>query len=274
MNYEKLREMKEFLKNGHCGNLQWIAANDQKKALAWYPGNSPLTQEKLLYVRANASVYGFTGRMYDENTVIQGSGYDLVALMIDIDDFTDYNRILSLTKEYSILYSTGGHGLRLVKRIYPVHTECKIMGTMQEKTVEILRKNDIPVCVYDENVQYLVGGKIDWIYRTDTVYTEDIPYGCSTIRKKDIITPIDVSCMSPSMQECLELIGIPVQAGINSIWIKEVYERLHGTKYEFKTSSPMKSTRYEINGMLIVSQTCIKIKAFCDRYATTLCSSL
>lgn len=276
MDYERLKEMNAFLKNGNEDkNLQWVAANEKKKALAWYPGNSPLTQDKLKYVRDNAELYGFTGRLYPKTSIIQGGGYWLAALMIDIDDFTDYKKILSLTDEYSILYSTSGKGLRLIKRILPLFTEIKIGGAMQDNIVERLRKNGVPVCVYNENVQYLVGGKIEWVHRTDTVYVESIPEECLHKRKnKEIVSPIDLNSMSKSMRECLSLIGLPVQSGINSVWIKEIYERLKGTKYEFSTSSPMRSTRYEVNGMLIVSQTCIKIKAFCDRYATTLCSTL
>lgn len=224
---------------------QQVIFKGPRGGMTWCPGNKSITRERMDEAAANATAIGLTGKQYRRHGAAQyKTPYTLHWMGIDIDDYTDYRRILDLGMPFSVRRSKSGDGLHLILRLNPVllfpagQTPGLTVTTALEPYRAKLEAAGVPVCQANHRVFFFWarGGRNEWLHK-DPGYTA-IKRIDSTIRAAGHpAVPHD----SPVVR-LLKAKGIEVPDERRSrvqIYVKDLYEALKGTDCEFKTCSPM-----------------------------------
>lgn len=264
---------------------QVIMFNDPEKCncrqILWYPGNCVYSNfpQRVMQV-------GYTGRYYKswfkpqhkQDFYISWAG-------IDIDDYTNYEKILDIVGHNvcSIRLSKSGTGLHLFFRFKkPVHckagTKGSIVKTSLQPYVDQLKEAGLGehVCKYDGNVFFVwtAGCAQTWLYQIK----ETIDF----VEKQEIVgrSALDFVGGSEVSQETYEIkvvakklfkkvshlilcevkgVTLPpyieyfVGCGVkHNTYIKHWYDALAHSQWAFETKSPMKTTEPHTNGFFII----------------------
>lgn len=248
---------------------QFCLASLDKKCLAWYPGkkaSKPISLDNKLI--------GLTGRVYQTYDIPHDRQPFLLSwLAIDLDDLTDkkgwLDFIIEATKgQASVRTSQSGKGVHIIFRCNPVlfpvgYKVAPFIKGNLEYFVSRLQEGDpefFSVCRYDGQMFYLHGGKNEWLYQSQEFITlrsikskpsfhinniEKEENGLPPLNNKGIKFLGILKERLPSFRLCPE----------QGVYIKELYQALKGSEFEFKTCSPMLSEQWHVNGNL-------KIKGF------------
>lgn len=253
---------------------QRIFAGPKKNVLAWLPGNKPFippTPEKVALI-------GYTGKSFPAAVETQEGSFALHWLGVDLDDIVELleasRLISSLLPHASIRVSTGGHGLHLITRIKPVTLSGNASGfvkAIQTPWVETLLKAGIAVCKFDSRVFFLSGGRNEWLYQTEEIYTTpaDLTPTISELPATGRGKTYRWVDLSPRVQNFLKAVAAPrrhlaTYPEYLDVYIKNLFQKLAGGIYAFKTKSKMASSTPHTNGYIRVSPCYACLKAFAD----------
>lgn len=263
---------------------QRVFALQTKKAIMWFPGKNETDIEKVKKALNTGHLTGYTGKIYSKMAGTMVDEHKVAFFGIDIDDYTDYEKIKKELPNYSIRYSNSKTGLHLIKRVVPIYVPANVSTT---EAVKVAMQDDIdklacmgvPVCCYGNNAFYFASH--GWLYQSDIVEAVEIDFTVCRRHKKcnnswikyevledDIKNLVDILIKN----DIIEMKNDEVQCEC-SIWIKELYEVLKGTQYEFQTSSPMKSTMWEINGMIKITPSIVNFYTHASKCWSTIWAS-
>jgi len=268
--------------------IHLILANEDKSVIGWFPGKRKKKFDwNDVSKKLAKKLVGFTGRSYrDYEIAMVNQTSTLHWVAIDIDDYAindeNINKIKELTEENcSIRCSTGGNGLHLIFRLdKPYSFEPGIKTTKNIKNtlypyVTKLEQAGVNVCCWQGGVFYLLGGKQEWLFKTDTTIELDL----NDTNNPVVVTEsseIKLGVETPSLiseglnsvgEEFFNLIGerVPIENTPIDIYVKKIYQKLKGTKFEFQTKSPMQTDSEHTNGFLFRSGNNIRLWTFADR---------
>jgi len=259
-----------------CDDIPQIGlANSQKKVFAWIPGNST---RKVIPNRAQ--LIGITGRTYKDVNVSQKEQKCLLHFVaLDIDSKDNENLLEKLLPivhacpECYVRTSNSGNGFHvffvLDKPIELSHSE--IQGT-QKQIIEPYREKISQIVKIDKSdnrMLFVIGGKQAWLYVSGEFIRPEFKIIPKIEKKTYKNGNINVILYSEKAKNLLEILlekKLIDRTGKNEIYVKEIYEALQGTHYEFKTKSPMSSAGWHTNGFIEVSHRAIKLYTNADNH--------
>jgi len=262
---------------------QRVFAANNKRALLWLPGKETVDTEKVKWAVSKGELTGYTGLVYERDAANKFDKYSISFIGIDIDDCIEYEKIKEKLPNYSIRYSKSKTGLHLIQRIepieVPVDTNMKdsIKATMRDD-IDTLTSIGVPVCCYGNNAFYFANH--GWIHRSDKIVKLQLKEGVKTKRsgcKPNYTMPL-CAFKDGDMKNLIEIFikneiissdGNFIESE-TSVWVKQVYQALKGTIYQFNTSSPMKSTTWEINGLIKITPDIVSLYTHASKQWTTI----
>ncbi len=279
-------ELLNFLTLQNSQDLpQTVLANKTtKRAIAWYPGRK---SKELIYHDSSKYLVGVTGKYFASKTLSteqQKASLHWIGIDIDLHDYTDelflrtYDKILKATCGLgNIRTSTRGHGFHIIFRLARVMQEvsrANIIATIKPYT-DALLNSGVEFCTFGVNM-YLLGGAQRWLYTTqariapvsNTVPSFPTSLSCSRSSSYHQLYTNELHVKGKECKELLALlanVGIRLKQGRNDMYVREVFEALKGTKFAFKTKSPMRASETKhINGCINVGHLFISIFTFAD----------
>lgn len=264
-----------------------LASKTTKRAIAWYPGRN---FKNLIYHDSNKYLVGFTGKYFASKTLSvagQSARLHWIGIDIDLHDYTDelflrtYDKILKATDGLgNIRTSTRGRGFHIIFRLARVMQEVlrdNVIATLKPYT-DSLNEYGVEICTFGVNM-YLLGGLQRWLYTTqariepvsNTVNIFPTTLTCSSKSLAYNLDRLSTDELHVKGKECKEFlallasVGISLKQGRNDVYVRDVFEALKGTKFAFKTKSPMRASEgRHINGCINVGHLFISIFTFAD----------
>lgn len=249
-----------------------IANRGTKSVLKWMPGDY-ITKCRF-DIDPSKYLIGFTGQYYKDYEIPKKQQTPIACwLGVDIDLpsrdkwMETYTKLLgSISNAGSIRSSTRGNGFHVIFRLSRPMTKinrANIVATLKPYT-DAITKAGVEICSKGQ-VFYLLGGLQQWLCvtpnRIDPVEdTQPVPY-------RDVTIPVDMSLNRDGQElaKLLATVGVPLNGNKTDIYIKDVYNALKDTPYEFETKSPMKSTDHHINGFISYDNLFLYIYAAADQ---------
>lgn len=272
---QKVRELLDFLTipgAQDCMPQIVIADKKTKVALKWMPGKKVTGCSFELH--PDKYLLGFTGkyyRTYQTSTREQTPTVHWLGVDIDLPSrdkwMETYKKLLGAVLDVgSIRSSTRGNGFHVIFRLSRPMVKvnrANILATLRTYTDAIV-KAGVEICTVGVNM-YLLGGLQQWLYvtpnRIDPVEdTQPVPY-------QDVTIPTDLSLNQDGQElaKLLATVGVPLNGNKTDIYIKDVYNALQDTPYEFETKSPMQSVDHHINGFICYDNLFLYIYAAADQ---------
>lgn len=296
---ESKKELENFLYPtlpAPFGLIQKVWAKKDKKVLFWQPGIEKEDGESYLsrlHLLKHAELVGYTGKVYEKEAVYSSGDYLLFWIGIDVDNVTldpaFYSGILPtlrrIVPDGCLRISTGGHGLHIIHRIIPIKMtgNCsRIVEEWQKETVAAISSIGLNVCRFDNRAFFLLGGKNEWIVKSETILDLKVPetFSSSVSERQRGREKIEIEFVSPRILKFLEGLRekkVRIAKGengyipsIQGVWVKEVKEAIPSLPpktrggFKFVTKSPCKSTEWHCNGWLIISPNFLAIRGFAD----------
>ncbi len=277
---KEIMELIDFLRFPNSTYLPQTVLADKKtkRAIAWYPGTKGRA-----WIEHNPDRYliGFTGKFYQDNLLHkdkQKAQIHFLTVDIDLletDDFEQTKQaiVACLGNYCSVRTSTKGHGFHLIFRLDTIMTHANrtnVQATLKPY-LTLLEQSRIKVCTYGINT-YLLGGLQTWLHKTNARIpcwneTDSTLANYTTQNQTNQDNCPFLKYLNKQGKELVALLakeGITLQQDKTDIYIKAAYQALKGTKYEFKTKSPMASENRHINGFIVVDNVFLHIFACAD----------
>lgn len=280
----------EFLAGS--GFPQFVLENYQTKQKYWLPGANWTISGNHLIVDPATHKIGWTGRIYQDQEIYRKKQYESeyrqAIIGIDLDEVpvSLFPHLVALALPCSIRLSKSGVkevngkrvvGLHLLFRTTPA-TNFFPIGTKSNSAIKttllpyrkLIETLGIAVCQANFRTFWLwTNGANRWYSKTDkqidlvrSADTEIITGYQGTGTGKQVDT-------SEYSERGKKLIGLLQAARVlpegnlqyqrNQIWVKQVFEALRGTEFEFQTLSPMRSLTWHSNGFIDISNLTIDI---------------
>lgn len=201
---KKLEEIAGWLfekaPEGWFGQLAFGRAD--KTATLWLPGKkTPETAERLI---RTAAIGGCTQRAYlDPMLPMQGQPCWVCWVGLDIDDTSPEQTALvrqKLGSLWSIRTSHSGNGLHAIARLdKPVFCQTSQSQSVVKRitawTVATLEGAGVQVCKADCRVFWLVGGKQQWLHKTDEFLSlaeqPTLPPAASSVPAEQVVNTVE-----------------------------------------------------------------------------------
>lgn len=237
---------------------QVVYADEFKKAIRWVPGN----KDQMRTGKPQATRFiGYTPgafqyphwSQHNQSVAVCWSG-------LDIDDHVDEARErLELLPEVALRTSSSGRGLHaFVRFTRPVmldpghnrHVVCEAAW------VSLLERVNFPrswICSSGYRAFYVEGGLQEWIKFSEKDVEPCLMAAPKRERPVEHVAPMDVEIEKPVSEvvKRLEEAGIKLSIGRNQIYVRDVYEALQGTPFEFETKSGMRlGGKPHVNGFI------------------------
>lgn len=273
-----LADILKFLSPGTIEIPQIVLADkNTKRAIVWYPGE----EDAKIFLPIDPQKYliGLTGKYFiDPEKSFLSQKSKLYFLTVDIDHkdnpglenkFEDLKKVIG--EDASIRSSTSGKGYHLIFRLEkPVENPNRILiRNIMNPYLKKIESVGIHICSFGINT-YLLGGFQDWLYKTDN----KIPISDENLKGENILQIRGSGIFS--FDEFLNSTGKKLfrilKKRINyeqrflhqDIYIKDFYDALKGTDFEFRTKSPMASNNKHINGFVQIDDHYFYIYAAAD----------
>jgi hypothetical protein len=270
---------------------QIVLATANKRVLAWLPGKEPVIESKRVQAINTHKLVGLTGKAYRNDAWNMLDECSLHFLAIDIDDYIDWNKISDILPRYCIRFSNSKTGLHLIKRIKRIEIAKnerineRVKEAMQED-IRALTLAGIPVCSYGYRAFFMAAhGWLKKIDEIDTIVLATKRDSYNRVGHNSAVSGIDATIIDDCEIKIKNLVEILLKKGIieenngeidrlTSVYVRELYEALKGTEFEFESKSPMKNNSWHINSQLSIENDIAKLFTFAANCWQTIALSI
>jgi len=270
---------------------QFVLESNKSGVKTWLPGAKQYPRPAHLILNPATHKIGWTGRVYADSGIYETTQYKypyrqkIIGIDLDEVPIKLFPSLVSLHLPCSIRISKSGVkevdgvrcvGLHLLFRTSNItnffdteqvsNSSIKItLAPFKQQIVNL----GIPVCQANFRPFWLwTNGQNRWYLKTDAEIdlvrsSDSSVFECQTIGTGRQIDTSEYSergrLLIKLLQNAKVLPEGPFQYQRTQIWVKQVWEALKGTQFEFQTCSPMQSTSWHSNGFLDISNLTIDL---------------